>query len=190
MPTKKEHRIELQAKRLAMPDRLEKAAMLQNVLRSWLLERTDQIIGAYWPIHGEFDPLPALNRWQELAPEGQTRHIALPVTHKDTKQLTFHAWYPGCAMEKDAYGIPKPKETAQLVPTLLLIPCLGYAPRGIRLGYGGGFYDRTLAMLTPQPYTVGLAYSMGFVPDLKSESFDIPLMTILTENGVDYSSPQ
>lgn len=183
---KKELRLQLQAQRLAMPDRLEKAAMLQSVLRSWLLERTDLVIGAYWPIHGEFDPLPALNRWQELAPAGQTRHIALPVTHKETKQLTFHAWYPGCAMEKDAYGIPKPKDTQQLTPTLLLIPCLGYGPKGMRLGYGGGFYDRTLAALSPQPYTVGLAYSIGFAPDLTPESYDIPLMSILTEKGIEW----
>ena len=184
MPTKKECRLELQAKRLAMSDRLEKAAMLQSVLRSWLLGRTDQVIGAYWPIHGEFDPLPALNRWQELALPEQPRQIALPVTHKETKQLTFHEWYPGCPMENDAYDIPKPKDTQQLTPTLLLIPCLGYAPHGLRLGYGGGFYDRTLATLNPSPYTVGLAYSIGYTPDLKPEPFDIPLMTILTENGV------
>lgn len=183
---KKELRLQLQAQRQAMPDRLEKAAMLQSVLRSWLLERTDLVIGAYWPIHGEFDPLPALNRWQELAPAGQTRHIALPVTHKETKQLTFHAWYPGCAMEKDAYEIPKPKDTQQLTPTLLLIPCLGYGPKGMRLGYGGGFYDRTLAALSPQPYTVGLAYSIGFAPDLTPESYDIPLMSILTEKGIEW----
>ena len=63
------------------------------------------------------------------------------------KTLTFHAWYPGCPMEEDAFGIPKPKDTELIVPTLLFVPCVGYGPGGYRLGYGGGFYDRTLAAL-------------------------------------------
>ncbi|CAK7054093.1 5-formyltetrahydrofolate cyclo-ligase [Saezia sanguinis] len=183
---RKELRQLLRAQRLAMPDRLEKAAMLQSVLRIWLIHRTDHIIGAYWPIHGEFDPLPSLYRWQEAAPENQQRRIGLPVVDKLTKQLTFHAWYPGCPMEEDAYGIPKPKDTEQIFPTLLLIPCVGYGPGGVRLGYGGGFYDRTLATLKPQPDTVGLAYSMSYLPDLVPQEYDIPLSTILTENGVSW----
>lgn len=174
----------LQAKRMAMPDRLEKAAMLQSVLRSWLVNRTDTVIGAYWPIHGEFDALPALNRWLELAPKGVERRIALPVTHKESKDLTFHEWYPGCPMEEDAYGIPKPKETPELFPSLLLIPCVGFGSQGIRLGYGGGFYDRTLAALSPKPFTVGLAYQVGYLSELQKLPHDIPLNVILTENGV------
>lgn len=174
----------LRAKRLAMPDRLEKAAMLQSVLRTWLVSRTDQIIGAYWPIHGEFDPLPALYRWQEAAPMPQQRRIGLPVVNRETHLLTFHAWYPGCPMEKDAYGIPKPKDTEIITPTLLLIPCVGYGPGGVRLGYGGGFYDRTLASLNPLPDTVGLAYSMSYLPDLTPQEHDIPLASILTEQGM------
>lgn len=181
---KKELRQLLRAKRLAMPDRLEKATMLQNALRIWLLDRADEIIGAYWPIHGEFDPLPALFRWQEGAPEKQQRRIGLPVVNKVTKQLTFHAWYPGCLMEEDAYGIPKPKDTEQIFPTLLLVPCVGYGPQGVRLGYGGGFYDRTLACLNPAPDTVGLAYSVGYVPELCPEPHDIALQAILTEEGI------
>lgn len=184
MLDRREQRQLLQAKRMAMPDRLEKAAMLQSVLRSWLVSRTDTVIGAYWAIHGEFDILPALNRWLELAPENVKRRIALPVTHKETKDLTFHEWYPGCPMEEDAYGIPKPKDTAELFPSLLLIPCVGFGPQGLRLGYGGGFYDRTLAALNPKPFTVGLAYEMGYLPELKAQLYDMPLDVILTENGM------
>ena len=87
-------------------------------------------------------------------------------------------------MEQDAYGIPKPKDTPAFEPTLLLVPCVGYGPSGIRLGYGGGFYDRTLATLQPRPFTVGLAYSHGFVPWLTGESHDVPLEAILNEDGV------
>jgi len=194
--------------RLNLPDRLEKAERLQRVLRIWLVGRPDTVIGAYWPIKGEFDPLPALYRWQEdalLAPslggwpvtadtepklacdslaQRLPRKIGLPVVDKQSRTLSFHAWYPGCPMEEDAYGIPKPKDTEIVTPTLLLVPCVGWGPGGYRLGYGGGFYDRTLASYTPKPVTVGLGYSLGWLPDLQSEPHDVPLDAILSEKGV------
>ncbi|MBU6436638.1 MAG: 5-formyltetrahydrofolate cyclo-ligase [Betaproteobacteria bacterium] len=192
-------RARLLQERLALPDRLARANQLQVVLRTWLITRPDTVIGAYWPIKGEFDPLPALHRWQEadthLQPQGAgavavvPRHIGLPVIDRDTRQLTFHAWYPGCPMEEDAYGIPKPKGTERLQPTLLLVPCVGYGPRGTRLGYGGGFYDRTLAALTPRPYTAGLGFSHGWLPDLQPEPHDMPLDALLTDDGVAWLRP-
>jgi 5-formyltetrahydrofolate cyclo-ligase len=140
--------------RLNMPDRLVRADLLQRVMRIWLVGSTHEVIGAYWPIKGEFDPLPALYRWQEDAILGQApgaspvaqgqaestqlatesiasrspRKIGLPVVNKLHKTLTFHAWYPGCPMEEDAYGIPKPKDTEVIIPTLLFVPCVGYGP--------------------------------------------------------------
>jgi 5,10-methenyltetrahydrofolate synthetase len=203
------------AARLNLPDRLERAELLQRVLRIWLVGSPHEVIGAYWPIKGEFDPLPALYRWQEdamlgpefqedlldgqnipLAPEGRAqlatesiasrspRKIGLPVVNKLHKTLVFHAWYPGCPMEEDAYGIPKPKDTEVIVPTLLFVPCLGYGPGGFRLGYGGGFYDRTLATLQPRPVTVGLGYSHGWLPDMEPEPHDVALDVLLNDKGV------
>lgn len=176
----------LLARRLALPNRLAVIEQLQRVMRLWLLRRSDVTIGAYWPIKGEFDPLPALHRWKEdgeLLDEPQRRRIGLPVVDKVNKTLSFHAWYPGCPMEEDAYGIPKPKDTELIVPTLLFVPCVGYGPGGYRLGYGGGFYDRTLASLQPHPYTVGLSFALGFVDELMPEAHDVPLDAILNENG-------
>ncbi|WP_427914679.1 5-formyltetrahydrofolate cyclo-ligase [Ramlibacter sp. MMS24-I3-19] len=173
--------------RLGLPDRLQRADLLQRVMRIWLVGRPDVSIGAYWPIKGEFDPLPALHRWKEdgeLLDEPQLRRIGLPVVDKLHKTLRFHAWFPGCPMEEDAYGIPKPKDTEVIVPTLLFVPCVGYGPGGYRLGYGGGFYDRTLAKLEPRPYTVGLGFTCGFVPELEPEAHDFPLDAILNDNGV------
>ncbi len=193
--------------RLNLPDRLQRAELLQRVLRIWLVGRPDTVIGAYWPIKGEFDPLPALYRWQEdallepsitglkkaeaepvMASDSLAhrlpRKIGLPVVNKQTKTLTFHAWYPGCPMEEDAYGIPKPKDTELVVPTLLLVPCVGWGPGGYRLGYGGGFYDRTLASYQPKPVTVGLGYSIGRLDDLQPEAHDVPLDAILCDEGV------
>ncbi len=214
--------------RLNLPDRLQRAEALQRVMRIWLVGRPDMVIGAYWPIKGEFDPLPALYRWQEdgalggyqppfsdqNSPPAQIndaqaainfiatvtgsaqpastggsaspRKIGLPVVDKVHKTLTFYAWYPGCPMEEDAYNIPKPKDTEIVVPTLLFVPCVGFGPGGFRLGYGGGFYDRTLATLTPKPVTVGLAYSHASVPSFEPEPHDVPLAAILTDEGQAY----
>lgn len=184
---KKALRKRLVAERLAMPDRLHRAEMLQSVMRIWLVGRPETVIGAYWPIKGEFDPLPALHRWKEdgeLLDEPALRRIGLPVVDKVHNRLTFHAWYPGCPMEEDAYGIPKPKDTEIIIPTLLFVPCVGYAPGGYRLGYGGGFYDRTLGKLDPRPFTVGLGFTNGFLEELQPEPHDVPLDAILNDNGV------
>jgi len=173
--------------RLNMPDRLQRTTELQRVMRIWLVNRPDLIIGAYWPIKGEFDPLPVLHRWKEdgeLLDKPQLRRIGLPVIDKATKTMRFHAWYPGCPMEEDAYAIPKPKDTEVLQPTLLFVPCVGYAAGGYRLGYGGGFYDRTLAGLTPRPFTAGLGFAPGFIEDFHPACHDIALDAILNDNGV------
>ncbi len=169
--------------RQALPDRLELAVQLQSVLRSWLVSRRESSIGAYWPIKGEFDPLPALFRWSEGGPEGSPRRIGLPVADKATGELRFHVWFPGCPMERDAYDIPKPKDTDEFKPALLLVPCVGFGPGGIRLGYGGGFYDRTLSELNPRPLTIGIGYAHGFLPMLRGGPDDLPLDVMLTEEG-------
>ena len=184
---KKALRKALLEQRLALPDRLQRAALLQQVMRIWLVGRTETVIGAYWPIKGEFDPLPALHRWKEdgeLLDEPQLRRIGLPVVNKEHKTMTFHAWYPGCPMEEDAYGIPKPKDTEIIFPSLLFAPCVGYGPGGYRLGYGGGFYDRMLASLQPKPFVVGLGFGPGFVSNFAPEPHDVPLDAILNDNGV------
>jgi 5-formyltetrahydrofolate cyclo-ligase len=184
---KKRLRAELLQVRQNLPDRQARVDALQRVLRIWLVGRTDTVIGAYWPIKGEFDALPALHRWKEdgeLQGNSQRLRIGLPVVNKEHKTLTFHAWYPGCPMEEDAYGIPKPKDTELVVPTLLFVPCVGYGAGGYRLGYGGGFYDRTLATLQPKPFTVGLGFTNAYVDDLEPEPHDQPLDAILNDNGV------
>jgi 5-formyltetrahydrofolate cyclo-ligase len=177
-------RKKLVAARQALPDRLERAVALQEVLRVWLVGRREKSIGAYWPIKGEFDPLPALYRWTEGAPEGVMRRIGLPVADRASASLRFHVWYPGCETELDAYDIPKPKGTEEFAPDLLVVPCLGFGPGGVRLGYGGGFFERTLASIAPRPMTVGVSYTHGFLPLLRAGPKDWPLDAMLTEDGV------
>jgi 5,10-methenyltetrahydrofolate synthetase len=177
-------RKKLVATRLALPDRHERAVRLQEVLRVWLVGRREDSIGAYWPIKGEFDALPALYRWSEGGRDGAPRRIGLPVVDRGTGGLRFHVWYPGCPMEPDAYDIPKPKGTDRFEPRLLLVSCVGFGPEGLRLGYGGGFFERTLAAMHPRPCLVGIGYAHGFVPLLQREPHDVPLDAMLTEEGV------
>ena len=183
-------RKKLVAARLALPDRLERAVELQQVLRVWLIGRPELSIGAYWPIKGEFDPLPALYRWSEGAPEGVIRRIGLPVADRSTGSLRFHVWYPGCPMELDAYDISKPKGTEEFAPKMLIVPCLGYGPGGLRLGYGGGFFERTLLAIEPRPFTVGVSYTHGFLPMLRAGPREVELDAMLTEDGVMWHRPQ
>jgi 5-formyltetrahydrofolate cyclo-ligase len=92
-------------------------------------------------------------------------------------------------MELDAYDIPKPKDTEEFVPQLLVVPCLGYGPGGVRLGYGGGFFDRTLQSIQPRPVTVGVSYTHGFLPLLRPGPQDVMLDAMLTEDGVTWQRP-
>jgi len=177
-------RRKLIASREALSDRLDRCAVLQDVLRAWLVGRRESSIGAYWPIKGEFDPLPALYRWSEGAPDGVTRRIGLPRADRESGSLRWHVWFPGCPMELDAYDIPKPKGTEAFAPELLVVPCLGYGPGGVRLGYGGGFFDRTLRAISPHPITVGVSFTLGFLPLLRPSRLDIELDAMLTEDGV------
>jgi 5,10-methenyltetrahydrofolate synthetase len=183
-PTREALRAKLVAARLALPDRLERAVELQNVLRAWLAGRRESSVGAYWPIKGEFDPLPALYRWSEGGPDGSPRRIGLPVADRASGSLRFHVWFPGCPMEHDAYDIPKPKDTDELTPAMLVVPCLGFGPGGVRLGYGGGFFERTLASLQPRVMAVGVGYGHGFLPFLRLGPREVQLDAMLTEDGV------
>ena len=182
-------RKKLIAARQAMPDRLERSVALQSVLRVWLVGKREASIGAYWPIKGEFDPLPALYRWTEGAPDGVARRIGLPVADRASGALRFHVWYPGCPMELDAYDISKPKDTDEFAPAVLVVPCLGFGPGGVRLGYGGGFFERTLNSVTPRPVTVGVGFALGFLPMLRTGAQDFPLDAMLTEDGVMWERP-
>lgn len=177
-------RRKLIAAREALAGRIDLIAALQDVLRVWLVGRQETSIGAYWPIKGEFDPLPALYRWTEGAPDGVTRRIGLPRVDRESASLRWHIWFPGCPMEPDAYDIPKPKGTAELAPELLVVPCLGYGPGGVRLGYGGGFFEQTMRRAKPRPATVGVSFAHGFLPLLRPGLQDVELDAVLTEHGV------
>ena len=132
-------------------------------------------LGVYWPMRGEPD-LHAL--YATLQAQGT--QLALPVVTGSEQPLQFVTWTPGEAVNQDRFGacIPAAKN-ATIKPDALLIPCLGFTRNGYRLGYGGGFYDRTLAV-KPRPYSLGIGYTNGeteFAPD----TYDIVLDRIITD---------
>lgn len=169
--------------RAAMPpeERARRSAALQQKLLAWLAQRAEVTLGAYWPIRGEFDPLPAVQQW--LAGDAR-RRAALPVSDKATRTMRFVCWQPGGAMAADDYGIPIPAAGEEMAPALLLVPCVGFGEGGARLGYGGGFYDRALEVLHPRPFALGLGFSIGFVAAFAALPHDQRLDAVLTDDGL------
>jgi 5-formyltetrahydrofolate cyclo-ligase len=145
---KKQLRRQLQAERMAMIDRHERAMHLQEVLRVWLVRRDETAIGAYWPIKGEFDALPALFRWTEGEDVKGRHRIGLPVIDRETKQLRFHRLVPGLPDGRGRLRHPQAQGHQELRAADAAGALRGLRPGRLRLGYGGGFYDRTLATLS------------------------------------------
>lgn len=140
----------------------------------WGLAYPDGTLGVYWPIRGEPDLQPA---YAELTARGM--RLALPVVIDVDSPLRFVGWSPGEAMVKDGFGVAIPASYVTVIPQALLIPCVGFNRNKIRLGYGGGFYDRTLAPLA-RPQTVGIAYSCALA-EFDGAAHDIALDTVITE---------
>jgi 5-formyltetrahydrofolate cyclo-ligase len=140
-------------------------------------------IGFYWPVAGEFDARDVLTVWLAL---NASRKAALPVVVAPRAPLVFHAWQPNVAMKKGRYGIPVPAEEYVVVPDLLVIPCVGFDADRYRLGYGGGYYDRTLADWPGglAPATIGVAFESAKCDALPRGEFDLPLGAIVTESAV------
>ena len=137
------------------------------------------IVGGYWPIGDEIDPRPLLEALDRAG-----CGLALPVVAAATERLIFRAWRPGDPLESGAYGIPVPPGSAEArVPSLLLVPLLAFDRSGHRLGYGGGYYDRTIRHLRGQGRLigVGLAYGAQEVPAVPREGDDEALDWIVTE---------
>jgi 5-formyltetrahydrofolate cyclo-ligase len=152
------------------------AAIAAQVL-AWWIKHPVETMAVYWPVRGEPD-LRAI--YGNLVTYGV--QLALPVVTDNHMPLAFAAWKPGDTLIKDAFGgvIPDLPHT-RIYPQALLIPCVGFNARRIRLGYGGGFYDRTLA-ISPRPFAIGVAYASALV-QFKAEMHDIAMDTIFTETG-------
>lgn len=135
--------------------------------------------GFCWPYKAEFDARPVVTRWWQSGVR-----LALPRVQAKGQPLLFDEWYPDARMDAGAYGIPVPQGTRELVPDMILIPVNGFDGSGYRLGYGGGYFDRTLAAIQPRPVAVGLGYELLRIDSLVPQSFDIPMDFVVTEAGL------
>ncbi|MPZ09447.1 MAG: 5-formyltetrahydrofolate cyclo-ligase [Kiloniellaceae bacterium] len=142
----------------------------------------DAVVSAYWPMGSEIDPLPLLSA---LAERGIA--LALPAIRGAGEPLDFRAWKPGDTLQPAGFGTREPLAAAPPVqPKLLLVPLLAFDAAGYRLGYGGGFYDRSLALLRAAGniLAVGLAFAAQQVAALPREATDQPLDLVVTERGL------
>ncbi|AOB24940.1 MULTISPECIES: 5-formyltetrahydrofolate cyclo-ligase [Bordetella] len=176
---------------LTSSQRSRGALLMRGRLFTWLNLAREQAaaqgrplsrVAAFWPMEDEPDLLPLLEQWVESGIA-----VCLPAVQERDAPLAFRDWTPDSAMRTGAYGIQEPADGPAVVPDVVLVPTLGYTLDADRLGYGGGYYDRTLAALQAagaSPTTIGIAWSEGLLPDdYEAAAHDIALDAILTPDG-------
>lgn len=175
-------RMLLEARLQAASEPAHNAALNRRVLDA-LKHYGVSSVGFYWPLAGEFDARTAIAIW--LAADSQ-REAGLPIVKERGVPLEFHAWAPDMTMKIGHHKIAEPTSGCVVAPDLLFVPCVGFDADGFRLGYGGGYYDRTLAAWPgpKKPVTVGIAYEACRTDALQREAHDIPLDLIVTEAGL------
>jgi 5-formyltetrahydrofolate cyclo-ligase len=137
------------------------------------------VVAFCWPYQNEYDARFIAHKLRE---HGAT--TALPVVTAPRTPLVFREWHPGGKFARGVYGIPYPVEGPEVQPVSVLLPMLGFDDQGFRLGYGGGFFDRTLAMLAPRPLVIGIAYENAHLDTIHPQPHDIPVDAVVTERGI------
>ncbi|MBK7422813.1 MAG: 5-formyltetrahydrofolate cyclo-ligase [Propionivibrio sp.] len=139
-------------------------------------------VGFCWPVKNEPDLRPLIMSWIE---SGQAGFAALlPVVREVNAALVFRKWTPGQRLIADRYGIPTPAAGEFLLPQALLLPVNAFDAAGYRIGYGGGFFDRTLAALKPAPLSIGVGFELARVDSIRPEAHDVRLDAMVSEAGV------
>ena len=144
-----------------------------------LTEQRPGPLGVYWPFRAEFDPRPLVD-WAVAA--GRT--VALPVVVDRKGPLEYRAWRPGEALISGVWDIPMPEKREIVIPTTILAPLVGFDAACYRLGYGGGYFDRTLAALSPRPFAIGVGFARQRLETIHPQPFDMAMDVIVTEAGV------
>lgn len=164
------------ARRRALDPGVAGLALASHVLREYQWP-ADAVVAGFWPIGQEIDVRPLLTLLHQKG-----NRVALPVTPPKGEPLVFRLWQPGAMLVPEKFGTLRP--TGELVlPDVLLIPLLAFDAAGGRLGYGGGYYDRTLARL-PGRFRLGCAYSVQQVDEVPMAPYDVRMDAVATENGV------
>ncbi|MES0135995.1 5-formyltetrahydrofolate cyclo-ligase [Mesorhizobium sp. M0016] len=135
-----------------------------------------RMVSLYWPFRGE----PDLRPWMPSINERGGR-TALPIVIEKGQPLIFRAYVPGDRLEKGVWNIPIPAEGDPVLPDIVISPIVGIDPRNYRLGYGGGFFDRTLAAMPFKPLVIGVGYELQRIPTIYPQPHDIPMDQLVTE---------
>ncbi|WP_353063448.1 5-formyltetrahydrofolate cyclo-ligase [Tunturiibacter psychrotolerans] len=175
---REQKRSELLELRTSFPEKQRTSASddVLNGVNSIFQSHGTRIAGFYWPFRGEIEVFPLIHRF--LA-EGGT--AALPMVVGRSQPLTFRLWTPGCRMVAGVFGIPYPAESRVLVPDTLVVPLVGYDDCCYRLGYGGGYYDRTLAAAEPKPLSIGVGFAALRLETIWPQQYDVPMDYVVTE---------
>jgi 5,10-methenyltetrahydrofolate synthetase len=152
---------------------------LSNLLLSGFGALAEGCIGFCWPIANEPDPRFAIREWRASG-----ARTALPVVMGPGQPLVFRRWWPGAPLEKGIYNIPYPVDTEELWPDAALVPANGIDRNGYRLGYGGGFFDRTLGFAEVKPISVALCYENAWIATIYPQPHDIPFDFVVTERRI------
>lgn len=178
---RKRLRAELVGRRMALaPAQLEHHRLLMDGhLRAGFPNLSRGTLALCWPYKNEYD---ARYLARELRERGA--RTALPVVVAPKTPLIFREWYPGVQLAAGVYDIPYPVDSELLEPDWVLLPMNGFDLQGYRLGYGGGFFDRTLAAATKKPVVIGVTYELAKIETIQPQPFDIPMDYVVTEAGL------
>ncbi|MEO3385233.1 5-formyltetrahydrofolate cyclo-ligase [Mesorhizobium sp. CAU 1741] len=163
---------------LSADERAAHAACIARKLDAAAGDVSGKIVAIYWPFRGE----PDLRGWATSVIDRGGR-MALPVVVAKAAPLIFRLWQPGDRLEKGVWNIPIPAEGEAVLPDVVVSPVVGFDGGNFRLGYGGGFYDRTLASLARKPKVFGVGYAMQRIATIHPQVYDIPMDMVLTEEG-------
>ena len=186
---RRETRIDLIARRqrIASGDREPWSDRISERLNAVLAAHPRPLIGFYWPFRGEYDARPLLTGLRDRGVRP-----ALPVVVAKTAPLQFREWRPGIAMTRGIWDIPIPAEGEAVSPAILLVPLVGFDADNYRLGYGGGYYDRTITAMAARPLCIGVGVSLSRLASIHPQAHDVPMDLIVTEapgSGPDGGGP-
>ena len=166
---------------VAPTQRRQWGQQIERRLRALLEERQGITLGVYWPFQAEFDPRPVID-W--LITKGST--VALPAVVDKKGPLEYRAWRPGEPLVDGVWDIPTPQNREIVIPQAVLAPLVGFDRDCYRLGYGGGYFDRTLAALSPRPLAIGVGFELSQIETIYPQPFDIAMDVVVTEAEIRY----
>ena len=165
-------------------DRQERGVRAKERLRAEIDLGPYRVLGIYWPIRAEIDVRDIAER--HIAAGGVA---ALPVIVHKNAPVEFWPWTPGTSMRRGFWNIPVPATGTAVRPDALIIPVVGFDAACFRLGYGGGYYDRTLAALSPLPLRIGLGYAQAQIATIYPQPHDVPMSAIVTDRALHCTAP-